>query len=76
VLCWILSGLYKIFGGQEPLIFNIVTDVFAILIAKEKEDGQVGGLVPHLVDGGVSILQYVDHTIFFMEHDLEKEILN
>jgi hypothetical protein len=48
--------------------------VFAILITKEKEDGQVGGLVPHLVDGGVSILQYVDHTIFYMKHDLEKEI--
>jgi hypothetical protein len=29
-------------------------------------------VVPHLVDGGLSILQYADDTILFMEHDLEK----
>jgi hypothetical protein len=29
-------------------------------------------VVPHLVDGGLSILQYVDDTILFMEHDLDK----
>jgi hypothetical protein len=39
-----------------------------------KEDGQVDGLIPHLVDGGVSILQYADDTIIFMEHNLEKAL--
>jgi hypothetical protein len=29
-------------------------------------------VIPHLVDGGLSILQYTDDTILFMEHDLEK----
>jgi hypothetical protein len=29
-------------------------------------------VIPHLVDGGLSILQYADDTILFMEHDLEK----
>ena len=28
--------------------------------------------VPHLVDGGLSILQYANDTILFMEHDLDK----
>ena len=28
------------------------------------------GLVPHLVEGGLSILQYADDTILFMENDL------
>jgi hypothetical protein len=28
----------------------------AILIARAKEDGQVLGLVPHLFEGGISIL--------------------
>ena len=32
----------------------------------------MGGLIPHLGDGGVSILQYADDTIIFMEHDLVK----
>lgn len=30
------------------------------------------GEVPHLIDGGLSILQYTDDMILFMEHDLEK----
>jgi hypothetical protein len=47
----------------SPILFNIVADVLAILIACAKEEGQVGSLIPHLVDGGVSILQYADDTI-------------
>jgi hypothetical protein len=58
----------------SPILFNIVADMFSILIAWAKEDGQVGGLVPHLVDGGILILQYADDTILFMEHDLAKAV--
>ena len=57
---------------MSTIFFNIVVDMLAILIGRAKENGQVGGLVPHLVDGGVSILQYADDTIIFMEHDLAK----
>ena len=57
---------------MSPILFNIVVDMLAILIGRAKENGQVGGLVPHLVDGGVSILQYADDTIIFMEHDFAK----
>ena len=45
---------------MSPILFNIVVDMLAIRIGRAKEAGQVGGLVPHLVDGGVSILQYAD----------------
>ena len=58
----------------SPLFFNLVADMLVVLIARAKEDGQVGGLVPHLVDGGVSILQYADDTILFLEHDLVKAV--
>jgi hypothetical protein len=58
----------------SPILFNIVADMLAIIINRAKEDGQVEGLIPHLVDGGVSILQYADDTIIFMEHDLEKAL--
>jgi hypothetical protein len=37
----------------SPMLFNIAADMLAILIARAKEDGQVGGLIPHLVEGGV-----------------------
>jgi hypothetical protein len=58
----------------SPMLFNIVADMLAILIARAKENGQVGGLIDHLVEGGVSILQYADDTILFMEHDVEKAV--
>jgi hypothetical protein len=48
-----------------------VADMLAILISRVKEDGQITGLVPHLVDGGISILQYADDTILFMDHNLD-----
>jgi hypothetical protein len=56
----------------SPMLFNIVADMFAIMIKRVKSDGHIEGVIPHIVDGGLSILQYADDTILFMEHDLEK----
>jgi hypothetical protein len=68
-----LKGLRQ--GDQfSPLLFNIVADMLAILIARTKEDGQIDSLVPHLVDGGIYILKYSKDTIMFMEHDLVKAV--
>jgi hypothetical protein len=39
----------------SPIIFKIVADLLAILIARAKKDGQVGSLLPHLIEGRVSI---------------------
>jgi hypothetical protein len=46
--------------------------MLAILIKRAKEEGQIVGVIPHLVDDGLSILQYADDTILFMEHDIDK----
>jgi hypothetical protein len=54
----------------SPLLFNIVVDMLAILINRAKDEGQFNGVVPHLVDDGHFILQYVDDTIIFLDHDL------
>src|SRR6266498_1202020 len=56
----------------SPLLFNIVADMLAIFIKRAKLDGQICGIVPHLIDGGLSLLQYADDMIIFMEHDLDK----
>jgi hypothetical protein len=58
----------------SPLLSNFVADMLAILIVRANEDGQVDGLIPRILNGGISILQYADGTIIFSEHDLEKEI--
>ena len=54
----------------SPILFNSFVDMLAVLIARAKDDGQVGSLIPHPVEGGISILQYADDTILFLEHDL------
>ena len=56
----------------SPILFNIVVDMLAILISRAKEAKQIQGVVPHLVDEGLSVLQYVDDTIIFMDNDLER----
>jgi hypothetical protein len=58
----------------SPILFNIIADMLDVLIERAKGDGQIEGLMPHLVEGGVSILQYADDMILFMEHNLEKPL--
>jgi len=55
----------------SPILFNIVADMLTLFINRAKADNQLGGVVPHLIEGGLSILQYVDDTILFLEHNLE-----
>jgi maltose-binding protein MalE len=33
------------------MLFNIVVDMLSTLIERAKNDGQIGGLIPHLVEG-------------------------
>jgi hypothetical protein len=54
------------------ILFNIIVDMLAVLIKRAKTEGQIEGVIPHLVDDGLSILQYANDTILFMEHSLEK----
>ncbi len=57
---------------MSPILFNIVVDMLAVLIERAKGDGQIGGVIPHLVDDGLSILQYADDTVIFLDHELEQ----
>jgi hypothetical protein len=42
------------------------------MIEHAKSNGQIERVIPHVVDGGMSILQYADNMILFMERALEK----
>jgi len=46
--------------------------MLAILISPAKEAKQIQGVVPHLVDEGLLVLQYADDTVIFMDNDLER----
>ena len=43
-----------------------------LFIKRAKIEGLLSGVVPHLVDDGLSILYYADDTILFMDHNLEQ----
>jgi hypothetical protein len=49
-----MSKLTKVCGRetQSPILSNFIVDMLAILISIAKEDGRVGGFIPHLVGGG------------------------
>jgi hypothetical protein len=59
---------------MSPILFNIMIDMLDILIARAKEAGQIEGVIPHLIQDGLSILQYEDDTVIFMSHDVEKAV--
>ena len=56
----------------SPILFNLIADMLAILVSRAKNCRQFRGLVPNLVDDGLSILQYADDTVLFMEDDLDE----
>jgi hypothetical protein len=39
-------------GPLSPILFNLVAYMLSTLINRAKDDGQIRGLVPHLIQGG------------------------
>jgi hypothetical protein len=37
----------------SPILFNLLVDMLAIFISKAEQDGQIQGLIPHLIDDGL-----------------------
>jgi hypothetical protein len=73
-----INGTFK--GSRQgdplsPLIFNLVVDALAAMLDAGKRSGRILGLVPHLVEGGLSHLQYVDDTVLMIQNK-EESILN
>jgi hypothetical protein len=45
--------------------------MLAVIIARTKENGQIKGVVSHLVEDDLSILQFWDDTLpFYKDHDI------
>jgi hypothetical protein len=45
------------------MLFNIVADMLDVMIECAKSDGQIKCVIPHLIDGVLSILRYGDGII-------------
>ncbi|WVZ97109.1 hypothetical protein U9M48_042666 [Paspalum notatum var. saurae] len=46
----------------SPILYNIMVDMLALIIARANNNGQVKGAIP----------QYADDTVIFLDHDLEQ----
>lgn len=56
----------------SPVLFNLVAHMLVVLIERSTKHDHFNGLVPHLVERRLSILQYADDTILFMKDDLDQ----
>jgi hypothetical protein len=69
-----LGNYFRIFKGlrqEDPLsppLFNLV-DGLATLLTKARDAKLIRGLVPGVVEGGLTHLHHVDDTITFLEAD-------
>jgi hypothetical protein len=54
-------------GPLPPLLFNLVVDALTSILRKGSQEGLIKGLIPELVDGGLTHLQYADDIIIFLE---------
>lgn len=78
-MIWVVFSKQEGFEAREPIIAGAfqssIADMLAILILRAKENGNFRGLVPHLVDGGLPILQYADGTILIENNLVEARCL-
>ena len=52
----------------SPLLFDFVVEAMDVMLTKAKEHGHITGVVPHLVPGGVTHLQYADDTMILIQN--------
>lgn len=63
--------IFKTFRGLRqgdplsPILFNLVGDALSVVLENACRNGVLEGLVPNLVPGGLTHLQYADDTILF-----------
>ena len=55
-------------------LFDFMADALAEMLDAAARAGNINGVVPHLIQGGVAHLQYADDTILFLENDLDKAV--
>jgi hypothetical protein len=47
----------------SPFLFNLIADMLSLVISRGKDNSQINGLVPDLIEARISILQYADDVI-------------
>lgn len=55
----------------SPLLFNLVADALSAMLSRASNSGLIQGIVPHLIDGGITHLQYADDTVLLLHFSVE-----
>ena len=53
----------------SPLLFDFIADALALMLDAASRAGHIKGVIPHLIPGGVTHLQYADDTILLIQND-------
>jgi hypothetical protein len=53
----------------SPLLFDFMADALSAMLDAAAHAGHLRGVVPHLIQGGVTHLQYADDTILLLDLD-------
>ena len=54
----------------SPILFNFAADGLTRMVNKAQSNNLFSGLIDHIVDKGVAILQYADDTIICLKHSI------
>jgi retron-type reverse transcriptase len=56
---------------MSPILFNFVADSLIRMIIKAQKNNKFCGLIDHIIEKGVDVLQYADDTIICLKHSIE-----
>jgi hypothetical protein len=59
----------------SPLLFNFVYEAVSTMLSRANTTGHIKGVVPHLMPGGITHLQYADDTLILIQYD-EQQLIN
>jgi hypothetical protein len=59
----------------SPLLFNFIGEALSGILSAAMEAGHIHGLVPELIPGGISHLQYADDTLILIQNT-DEDITN
>jgi hypothetical protein len=59
----------------SPILFNLVVDVLGALMNKAARKNKIKGLMTHLIEEGITHIQYADDTLLMVERD-DKSLTN
>jgi hypothetical protein len=59
----------------SPLLFNFIGEALSRILSVASRAGHIYGVVPHLLDGGISHLQYADDTLILIQNS-DEDITN